>query len=257
RVAEERHVARPGHLDDEPIEHPAAAEGPGLEPRAGQAHFRHAVARPFGRLLVDRRAGEARAEPIGKRRKVRLDLRVIQAFIADPREHVRLREQTGGPRRHERGGADDRVSPPHFAPSRMRRIFASRSVANRPRSRRYSSSIFSTSAGSTVFRRASRCRICRSATRASYTDRASAIAAFFSALSLCPPTPLAASGFGLLLLEPLHRELVSGFWRVTHTVSVPNEDPGAGERCRCPSAGRRPSAPQSRSRGRRPTTRAG
>src|SRR5262249_29243085 len=139
-----------------PIEDPSAAERPRLERRVLESELTQPIPRPLGRRLVSRRSGQSRTKPIDDRRVDLLRARAVRPLVADAREIGGLRLEAGGQREAAEDG--ERRGPRH-CPSRIFLIFASRSYAKRSMSRRYSSSIASSAAGSNVVRRFSRWRI--------------------------------------------------------------------------------------------------
>src|SRR5947208_13798546 len=79
-VADERHEPRLHHLDDLPIEHPAAAELPWFEVRVCESPPRKRLTRPVGRPLVGRRAGQPRTDRGHELIARRDDLPSLEAF---------------------------------------------------------------------------------------------------------------------------------------------------------------------------------
>src|SRR3954471_11849812 len=116
-------------------------------------------------------------------------LRRVHRARCGPRARVRIVEFCRARDEHGRRNHVDGCL------SRMCRIFVSRSEAYRSRSRRYSSSSTARSCGSTTASTFPRWRIWRSATFASYIERASTMAAFCSSVSVCAATPASASFF--------------------------------------------------------------
>src|SRR4029079_8193802 len=171
----------------------------------------------------------------------------IQTFPLDLCEEVRRL------RRHERGAKGERQGHGQLKPAashdgsacaRILRILASRSEAKGSLSRRCCSSITARSCGSKIARSLLRWRICCSATRASYTDRASAMAAFCSSDSFGSVTPLSASLLSKRSLTSSSALLGASVIRSLRCVSgqACEDSPPAPPGSR-PSAGRRLSFP--------------
>ena len=85
-IADERHVPRLHHLEDEPLEHPPASEGPTLLVHVLEPVAPELRRGPVRGLLERGRSGEARADDVREVVEGRAHLRTVEALVADAGE---------------------------------------------------------------------------------------------------------------------------------------------------------------------------